>query len=100
MILKYRGYNKNWCYIEGDEIVTAVINTSGIASDSPDGYMALANKIEKDTMINNVKFIGEVLSTPLIVIASVDGVSYAIANDVYILNTKGQIVANPSSPNE
>lgn len=102
MVLKYRGFNKNWCFVEGDSIVTARVETSGIKTQSEvpgvvgDCYKELQNKIGEETEMWNVRFIGEVLKYPVVTVVSVGKDTFAFATstatEVFILNDNGKTI--------
>ena len=97
MILKFKGFGDNWCFVEGTHIATAKVMTTGIKRNDPnelgeDPYTELQDRISAVTGITNPQFIGEVLDPPFIVTVDVDGEEYAIATEAYILNDNGKTI--------
>lgn len=98
MILKYRGFGDNWCFVEGTHIVTAKVPNTFPLSEVEDGlggvdyYKKLKDRISAETGMYNVRFIGEVLCPPFVVAVDVDGDEYAIATEAYILNDNGKTI--------
>ena len=102
MIFKYRGFNKNWCFVEGKSIVTARVSTQGISAQSewPDMpgncYSELENRIGEETGMWGARFIGEVFMYPSVFVVSVDGETFALATntatEAYLVNDNGKTV--------
>lgn len=102
MILKYRGYGNNWCFKEGDSIVTAKVKTTEISGTDGndmfnDCYRELEHRIREEVKADRVHFIGEVFSLPVIAVVAVGGVggysdTYAISTEAYLLNDNGKTI--------
>lgn len=102
MVLKYKGFNNNWVFVEGKIITVATVSTEGIDTSSElpgtlsNCYKKLADRISKETGLDNFRWVGEVFMCFYVVVVQVGDETYVFSVDValesYILNDNGKTV--------
>ena len=103
MILKYRSHNKNWCYVEGRSVVSAIVNNpKGIGPNEPCAKLSIEDfvkrmketneLIEKETGMIPMIGIGDLCDSQLIACVSIDNTVYALAVDAYLINDNGKVI--------
>lgn len=99
MTIKFRGLNKNWCFVEADEVVYTMINTQfPNCKEGADKYKLLEKRIKEEALMysESVRFVNDIFDKPMVAVAHLRNKNetriYVFGSEAYLLNTEGKTI--------